>query len=141
MPTVLLRKFEEFLRWTITSTDKNTVEIQNSVCSILVGVIFLLNNGRLYERGPAAWQMFEVLPEVVWGIFYAGAGAAHLIFLKKGYDRPRKWVLLLKAGLWIFLGTGLWVAVGWWAPAIWIYYVFAAVAFRGYFKIQTGAHG
>lgn len=138
MPTSIFARFEEFVRWTIAVTDRHTVDIQNSVCSIIVGCIFLVNNGRLYERSPAAWQMFEVLPEVIWGLLYTGTGVGHLLTIKWGLDRPRKYILLLKAGLWIFLGTALWAGVGWWPPAIWIYYVFAAIAFRGYFKIQTG---
>jgi hypothetical protein len=137
--STLFSQIESFTRWTIAATDRHTVDIQNSVCSIIVGCIFFLNNGRLYERSPQAWQMFEVLPEFVWGVLYAGTGLAHLFFLRWNLLRPRKCVLLLKAGLWIFLGTALLAGVGWWAPAVWIYYVFAAVAFRGYFKIQTGA--
>lgn len=140
MATNLFNKFEDFTRWTVAMTDRHTIDIQNSVCSIIVGIIFLVNNGRLYDRNPAAWQMFEVLPEVVWGALYAGTGIIHLLCLKRNYHTLRKYILLAKAGLWIFLGTALYSGVGWWAPAVWIYYVFALVAFRGYFKIQTGAN-
>lgn len=129
------------IRWTIEITDEHMLEIQNSTCSIIVGLVILVGGDRLYARNPQAWQMFEVLPMVVWGLLYLGAGFAHLIFLKLDLQTCRKWVLLLKATLWVFLGTALAVGVSWIVPAVYIYYVFALIAFRGYFKIQVEANG
>jgi hypothetical protein len=130
-------KLYEFIKWAVEATDTHTVEIQNSTCCMIVGTIILIGGDRLYERSPGAWQMFEVLPTLFWGLLYFTSGLTHLVFLRLNMQTYRKYVLLLKAALWIFLGTALAVGVGWAVPAVYIYYVFAAVAFRGYLKIEV----
>jgi hypothetical protein len=127
----------DIAKWIIQVTDEHTLEIQNSACCMIVGVIILVGGDRLYERNPDAWQMFEVLPTFFWGLLYFMSGLAHLVVLKWRWQAYRKYILLLKAALWIFLGTTLAVGVGWVVPAVYIYYVFSIVAFRGYLKIEV----
>jgi|SRR5688572_26896965 len=128
----------EWIKWSIEVTDNHMLEIQNSVCALIVGVIMLLGGDRLYERSPAAWQMFELAPAVVWALLYISAGVGHLICLKLNKPKIKQWVLLIKAALWVFIGTATIMGIGPFAPAVWIYYIFSLVAFRGYFKIQVG---
>lgn len=91
---------------------------------------------QLYSRNPKAWQMFEALPNEIWGGVYALTGVVHIYVLKHHNEVLRKWILLVAWALWVFIGTALAVGAGWYVPAVYIYYVFAAVALRGYFKIQ-----
>lgn len=131
-------KIHSFVKWLVEVTDEHTVEIQNSTCCMIVGVIILVGGDRLYERLPQAWQMFEVLPTFFWGLLYFCAGLAHIVFLRRKMQFFRKGVLLLKSALWVFLGTATAAGIGWFVPAVYIYYVFAFIAFRGYLKIEVG---
>lgn len=119
--------------------DRHPVEIQNSFLCVIVGAIFLLNNGRLYARSPRAFQMFEILPEWMWGLAFLSAGSL-VIYSTSVRSIPRfvQWVLLVKVVLWVFLGTALVVGVGWWATAPYMYFVFAFFALYGYYKNRKG---
>lgn len=119
---------------------KNRVllEAQNSILSTTVGIIFLADyffEGNLYTRFPDTYRFMKFIPTIMWGLIYTGAGVAHLYTLYYKHAMLRKNILLVKAGLWVFLGSCV-VYGGVYAASGWFYFIFAFFAVTCFFKIK-----
>jgi hypothetical protein len=122
--------------YTYMPKNRILLEAQNSILSITVGVIFLLDfmfDGNLYTRFPDTYRFMKFLPSFAWGVIYAGAGFIHLYSLIWPRLWLRKNILLVKTGLWTFLGFCV-VYADVYAASGWFYFIFAGFAVGMFFK-------
>lgn len=119
--------------------NKELLEIQNSVLSITVGMVFIADyffHGNLYDRFPDTYRFMKFLPSIAWGIAYSLAGGIHLTtLLTAKAERLRKEILLVKSGLWFFLGWCV-VYADVFAASGWLYFIFAFFALVSFIRFQ-----
>lgn len=117
-----------------------------SWCAFMNGTMALEGQGATLFIGMGAWMLFfdmfgscpsvyrvmlSVAKESTWGVVFIVIGTAQVVVLIRGSVIWRKWVLLVKGALWLFIGVT--VLYGEWrAPGVPIYFVLAAGAFRGF---------
>jgi hypothetical protein len=70
---------------TLLRTDRHIIEVQNASLMIVVGAVFLLEHGNLYNRFPDTYEFMEWLPAWVWGTVFLIAGFVHLVALRLGH--------------------------------------------------------
>ena len=122
----------------IMERDGYLVEAQNSICAIIVGFVFLANtilDGNLYGRFPNTYRYMEHMPSWFWAIIFITLGTIHLIALSKNSRYWRKEILIVKAGMWIFLSICVLTGDSY-AASGWIYIIFAVIATRSYLRIH-----
>lgn len=87
--------------------DGRAVELQNSVASIIVGIVFFADQimqGGLEARYPQMYNWLAFFPLWVWGTIYICAGVIHIYAVVEDRRWLRKQILLIKGTLWVFLG-------------------------------------
>ena len=121
----------EFLKTTSTTG----LEVQNSTLSIVAGLVFFCNGSRLYDRFPDTYRNIEFAPAEMWGAVYFAAGVMHLLCLYTGLKYLRKQVLIIKAGLWVFLGVCVMLSDRY-TLAGYVFLILATAAFFSFLRIK-----
>jgi hypothetical protein len=125
--------------WCAFTKDAMAMELQGAL--IVIGLGLWMVNGALFQSCPHVYKvMYAVMTETQWGAVFIFTGVIQLYGLLINNVEWRKWVLLIKTALWIFLLCT--VLFGEWrAPGASIYTALAFGSVRGFFCLSRGNKG
>jgi hypothetical protein len=118
--------------------DPRALELQNSLLSVVVGLIFAGNalfGGNLYVRDPDTYRFMQYVPELGWSVIYTSAGVVHFLTVQLGYHRCRKAILLWKVFLWSVIGLSA-VRGDPFAFSGWVFLVLAGSAAQAHVRLK-----
>lgn len=125
------------IEYAVTRTERYEMEFIASTFSAIAGLMFFLNDD-LFERF-GVWRYIAFLPEWAWGIIFLGLSLLHYALLWHGSPIWRKRSCILRASVWVFVGSCALMADPWLQTG-YFFLLFATISLRNFIKIRTEYH-
>ncbi len=93
-----ITRYKSYMNIFLYSINRNLLEVQNSILSIVVGIWFFIYPYD-YLAYPGTFRYLAILYAYIWTIIYLSFGTIHLLCLFTRFKRLRKDIMLIKSGL------------------------------------------